>query len=210
MPHDKVRAMRWSFSAVLWLFGLAGALLSGCGTMDMRKILLKPQQPDVIMRQSSLKAGLVLDETFTGYTYTFKTGPQIFLLASVAGSIDIGKNLSQAVYSIVSSKFGNVVVARGQKELADVELYFVPRIVAFEYSPPFTGYSSHTADIILATDVYSGSGVKQTSFTIKQHGSRSNMAQLAMESNYEMAEKAVNEAVANLLRDFADDLNRRY
>jgi len=194
----------------LWPLFFFILLLSGCGNINMRKISVDPKISTITTKKSLLKAGLVLDEKLTSYKYSFKTGPQIFLLANVKGEIEVGKNLSQAIYGIVSSKFGNVAVTRDIKELNDVDTYFVPRINYFEYSPPFTGYNSHTAEVELETEVFRGDGRRLKSFVIKQKGSRSMLNQILMETNYEMAQYSVNEAIDNLLKDFARKLDDIY
>lgn len=185
-------------------------LLSGCGTIDMRKISIDPKIPTLSAKKSSRNAGLVLNENFVNYKYSFNSGIQIFLMANVKGEIEVGKNLSQAIYGIVSNKFGNVAVVRDIKELSGVDMYLVPRITSFEYSPPFTGMSSHTAEVELVTDVFSRDGQRRDSFVVKQEGSRSMLNQIVMESNYDMAQYAVNEAIENLLKEFARKLDERY
>ena len=115
---------------------ITALLLSGCGTMDMRKISVEPKISTENIRKSSLKAGLILKEHFTDYKYNFETGKQLYLLAKVRGEIDIGKNLSNALYGIVSSKFKSVSMGRNINEIDDVDIYFVPRIKSFEFLPP--------------------------------------------------------------------------
>lgn len=176
----------------------------------MRKISVDPKIPTLNGKKSSLKAGLVLNEQIIDYKYSFDTGRQFFLLSNVKGEIEVGKNLSQAIYGIVSSKFGNVAVARDAKELSDVDMYLLPRITIFKYNPPFTGMSSHTAEVELITDIFSGNGREQNGFTVRQEGSRSMMNQLLMDSNYDMAQYTVNEAIDNLLKEFARKLDERY
>ncbi|MDI6687554.1 MAG: hypothetical protein QME06_04960 [Desulfobacterales bacterium] len=178
--------------------------------MDMRKISVEPKISTENMKKSSLKAGLLLDDKFTNFKYTFKTGNQLFLLSSVKGEIDVGKNLFQAIYGIVSSKFGNVAIAQDAKDIRDVSVYFVPRIKYFNYSPPFTGLSSHTADAELETEIFTGNGQRLRSFIVKGKGSRSVLNQLIMETNYDMAHYAVNEAIDNLLKEFSRKLDEFY
>lgn len=185
-------------------------LLSACGTIDMRKISVEPKISTENMKKSSLKAGLLLNDRFTNYKYAFETGKQAFLMSNVKGEIDVGKNLSQALYVIVSSKFGNVAVARDVSEIHDVDLYFVPRIKSFKYSPPFTGMSSHTAAVELETEIFAGDGRRQRSFIIEADGSRSMLNQFKMETNYDMAHYAVNEAIDKLLMEFSRKLDELY
>ncbi len=192
------------------LLCLIALFLSGCATMDMRKISVEPKISTENMKKSSLKAGLLLDDKFTNFKYTFKTGNQLFLMASVKGEIDVGKSLSQALYGIVSSKFGNVAIAQDAREIQDVSVYFVPRIKYFNYSPPFTGLSSHTADAELETEIFAGNGQRLRSFIVKGKGSRNMINQLIMETNYEMAHYAVNEAIDNLLKEFSRKLDEFY
>jgi hypothetical protein len=162
------------------------------------------------MKKSSLKAGLLLDDKFTGYKYVFETGKQIFLMANVKGEIEIGKNLSQALYGIVSSKFGNVAIVNDVREIHNVDIYFVPRIKSFTYSPPYTGMSSHAATVELETEIFDGNGRLVGSFSIKQFGSRNMFNQFVMQTNYEMAHGAVNEAIDNLLNEFSRKLDELY
>lgn len=178
--------------------------------MNMRKISVEPRISTENMKKSSLKAGLLLDDKFTSYKYVFETGNQIFLMAIVKGEIEIGKNLSQALYGIVSSKFGNIAIARDVSEIHDVNIYFVPRIKSFTYSPPYTGMSSHTATVELETETFDGNGRLLRSFSIKQYGSRSMFNQFVMQTNYEMARGAVNEAINNLLKEFPRKLDELY
>lgn len=194
----------------IWFLLFCALLLSGCGTIDMRKISIDPKIPTLSAKKSSRNAGLVLNESIVNYNYSFNSGLQIFLMANVKGEIEVGKNLSQAIYGIVSNKFGNVAVVRDIKELSGVDMYLVPRITSFEYSPPFTGMSSHTAEVELVTDVFSRDGQRRDSFVVKQEGSRSMLNQIVMESNYDMAQYAVNEAIENLLKEFARKLDERY
>jgi len=196
---------------IVLLLCLITLFLAGCGgIIDMRKISVEPKISTENMKKSSLKAGLLLDDKFTGYKYVFETGKQIFLMATVKGEIEIGKNLSQALYGIVSSKFGNVFIARNGSEMHDVDIYFVPRIKSFTYSPPFTGMSSHTATMELETEIFDGNGRLLRSFSIKQYGSRSMFNQFVMQTNYEMARGAVNEAIDNLLKEFSRKLDELY
>jgi hypothetical protein len=185
-------------------------LLSACGTIDMRKISVEPKISTENMKKSSLKAGLLLNDRITNYKYAFETGKQAFLMSNVKGEIDVGKNLSQALYVIVSSKFGNVAVARDVSEIHDVDLYFVPRIKSFKYSPPFTGMSSHTATVELETEIFAGDGRRQHSFIVEADGSRSMLNQFKMETNYDMAHYAVNEAIDKLLMEFSRKLDELY
>ena len=184
--------------------------LSGCGTMNLRKISVEPKISTENTKKSSLKAGLLLDKQFTNYKYAFETGMQMFLLANVKGEIDVGKNLSQALYGIVSSKFGNVAVAHEVSEIHDVDIYFVPRIKSFKYSPPFTGLGSHTAAVELETEIFAGDGRRLRSFNVKRNGSRNMLNQIKMETNYDMAHYAVNEAIDNLLKEFSRKLDEFY
>lgn len=181
--------------------------LSGCGTMNMRKISVEPKFSTENTKRSSLKVGLLLDKQFTNYKYAFETGMQIFLMANVKGEIDVGKNLSQALYGIVSSKFGNVAIAHKVSEIHDVDIYFVPRIKSFKYSPPFTGLGSHTAVVELETEIFVGDGRRLRGFSVKQNGSRNMLNQIKMETNYDMAHYAVNEAIDNLLKEFSRKLD---
>jgi hypothetical protein len=178
--------------------------------MNMRKISVEPKFSTENTKRSSLKAGLLLDKKFTDYKYAFETGMQLFLLANVKGEIDVGKNLSQALYGIVSSKFGNVAVANEVSEIHDVDIYFVPRIKSFKYSPPFTGIGSHTAVVELETGIFDGNGQLLRSFSVKRDGSRNVINQIKMETNYDMAHYAVNEAIDNLLKEFSRKLDEFY
>jgi hypothetical protein len=194
------------------LLCLIALFLSGCGggIIDMRKISVEPKISTENMKKSSLKAGLLLDDKFTGYKYVFETGKQLFLMATVKGEIEIGKNLSQALYGIVSSKFGNVAIVHDVSEIHNVDIYFVPRIKSFTYSPPPTGMSSHTATVELETEIFDGNGRRLRSFSIKQYGSRSMFNTFVMQTNYEMARGAVNEAIDNLLKEFSLKLDELY
>ena len=193
------------------LLCLITLFLAGCGgIIDMRKISVEPKISIENMKKSSLKAGLLLDDKFTGYKYVFESGKQLFLMATVKGEIEIGKNLSQALYGIVSSKFGNVAIAHDVSEIHDVDIYFVPRIKSFTYSPPYTGGSSHTATVELEMEIFEGNGRLLRSFSIKQYGSRSMFNQFLMQTNYEMAHGAVNEAIDNLLEEFSGKLDDLY
>ena len=192
------------------LLCLIALFLSGCGTMNMRKISVEPKFSTENTKKSSLKAGLLLDKQFTNYKYAFETGMRVFLLANVKGEIDVGKNLSQALYGIVSSKFGNVAVAHKVSEISDVDIYFVPRLKSFKYSPPFTGLGSHTAAVELETEIFAGDGRMLRSFSVKRSGSRNMLNQIKMETNYDMAHYAVNEAIDNLLKEFSRKLNEFY
>ena len=178
--------------------------------MNLRKISVEPKFSTENTKKSSLKAGLLLDKQFTNYKYAFETGMQMFLLANVKGEIDVGKNLSQALYGIVSSKFGNVAVAHEVSEIHDVDIYFVPRIKSFKYSPPFTGLGSHTAAVELETEIFAGDGRRLRSFNVKRNGSRNMLNQIKMETNYDMAHYAVNEAIDNLLKEFSRKLDEFY
>ena len=195
------------------LLCLIALFLAGCGgIIDMRKISVEPKISTENMKKSSLKAGLLLDDRFTNYKYAFETDKQIFLMATVKGEIEIGKNLSQALYGIVSSKFGNIAIVHDVSEIHEVDIYFVPRIKSFTYSPPFTGMSSHTATAELETEIFAGNGQRLRSFIVKGMGSRSMLNQLLliMETNYEMAHYAVNEAIDNLLKEFSRKLDELY
>lgn len=193
------------------LLCLITLFLAGCGGItDMRKISVEPKISTENMKKSSLKAGLLLDDKFTSYKYVFETGKQIFLMATVKGEIEIGKNLSQALYGIVSSKFGYVAIVHDVSEIHDVDIYFVPRIKSFTYSPPFTGMGSHTATVELETEIFDGNGRLLRSFSIKQYGSRSMFNTFLMQTNYEMARGAVNEAIDNLLKGFPRKLDELY
>lgn len=185
-------------------------LLSACGTIDMRKISVEPKILTENMKKSSLKAGLLFNDRFTNYKYAFETSKQVFLMANVKGEIDVGKNLSQALYGIISNKFGNVAVASDVSEIHDIDLYFVPRIKSFKYSPPFTGMSSHTAAVELETEIFTGDGRRQRSFIVEADGSRSMLNQFKMETNYDMAHYAVNEAIDKLLKEFSRKLDELY
>jgi hypothetical protein len=192
------------------LICLLALFFSGCSTIDMRKISIDPNIPPPSFKKSSLNAGLLLDSQLTGYIYTFETGKQIFLLSGVKGEVDVGKNLSQALYGIVSNKFGNVVVAREAGGIHDVDIYLVPWIKYFKYSPPFTGLSSHHATIELETEIFSGDHRKLGSFSIKQDGNRNSLNQLRMETNYDLAHYAINEAIDNFLKEFSRKLDELY
>ncbi|HBR21717.1 MAG TPA: hypothetical protein DD713_04005 [Nitrospiraceae bacterium] len=178
--------------------------------MDMRKISVEPKISTENIRKSSLRAGLVLKEHFTDYKYNFETGKQIFLLAKVRGEIDIGKNLSNALYGIVSSKFKSVSMGSNINEIDDVDIYFVPNIKSFTYSPPYTGLSSHSASLELEIEIYGRDGKLQHRINVKQEGSRSVFNQFALKTNYDMACSAVNEAINNALKEFTDKLNEYY
>jgi len=194
----------------LLLLCLVTLFLTGCGTIDMRKISVDPKIHTENMKKSSQQAGLLLDNRFTNYKYAFATGKQIFLIAGVRGEIEVGKNLSQALYGIIAGKFGNVVVAHKAKEIHDVDIYFVPRITSFNYSPPFTGLSSHTCSVELETEIFAGDGRRLRSFTVRGNGTRNMINQLIMETNYEMAHYAVNQAIDNLLKEFSRQLDELY
>lgn len=190
---------------------ITALLLSGCSsTMDMRKISVEPKISTENIRKSSLKAGLILNDQFTNYKYNFETGKQLYLLAKVRGEIDIGKNLSNALYGIVSSKFKSVSMGSNINEIDDVDIYFVPRIKSFEFSPPYTGMGSYTAAIELETEIFNGDGKLQHRINIKQDGSRSTFNQFALKTNYDMACGAVNEAINNTLEEFSVKLNEYY
>jgi hypothetical protein len=193
------------------LLCLIALFLAGCGgTIDMRKISVEPKISTENMKKSSLKVGLCLDDKFTSYKYVFETDKQLFLKAKVKGEIEIGKNLSQALYRLVSSKFGNVAIARDVGEIHDVDIYFVPRIKSFKYSPPYTGLSSHTATVELEAEIFDGNRRLLRSFSITQYGSRSMFNQFSMQTNYDMAHGAVNEAIDNLLKEFSRKLDELY
>ena len=57
--------------------------------------------------------------------------------------MDIGKNLSNALYGIVSSKFKSVSMGRNINEIDDVDIYFVP-VSNPSSLPPYTGMGSYT------------------------------------------------------------------
>ncbi len=193
------------------LFCLIAFFLAGCGgMMDMRKISVEPRISTENMKKSSLKAGLLLNDQFTNYKYTFETGTQIFLMARVRGEIEIGKNLSQALYGLISSKFGNVAITRDVSEMRDIDIYFVPHIKSFTYSPPYTGMSSHAATVELEAEIFDKNGRLLRMISVKQEGSRSMFNQLTMQTNYEMASGAVNEAIDNALNDFSKKLDEYY
>jgi hypothetical protein len=194
----------------VFLFCLIALFLSGCGTMNMRKISVEPKYSTENIKKSSMKAGLLLDDHFTNYKYNFETEVQLYQMANVKGEIDIGKNLSQALYGIVSSKFGNVVIAKEASEIHDVDLYLVPRIKSFKYSPPYTGFSSHNVSMEMEIEIFAGDGMRQRSFIIKADGSRLAFNQILFETNYEMAHYAVNEAINNTLNEFTRKLNESY
>ena len=189
---------------------ITALLLSGCGTMDMRKISVEPKISTENIRKSSLRAGLVLKEHFTDYKYNFETGEQLYLGAKVRGEIVIGKNLSNALYGIVSSKFKSVSMGRNINEIDDVDIYFVPNIKSFTYSPPYTGLSSHSASLELEIEIYGRDGKLQHRISVKQAGSRSLFNQFALKTNYDMACGAVNEAINNALKEFTGKLNEYY
>lgn len=189
---------------------ITALLLSACGTMDMRKISVEPKISTDHLTKSSLKTGLLLDREFTSRKHSFQTGTQIYLLANVKGEMEIGKNLSQALYGIVSSKFGNLSLFNEISEKPEVDIYFVPRIKSFTFSPPFTGLSSFLATIELETDIFDRDGKLLHKIIIKQKGSKSMMNQLALMTNYEMAADALNEAINNTLSEFTEKLNQLY
>ena len=189
---------------------LIALLLSGCSTMDMRKISVEPKIPTENMQKNSLKAGLLLNDQFTNYKYAFETGTQLYMLSKVQGEMAIGKNLSHALYGLVSSKFGNVFIAREVSEMHDIDLYFAPRIKSFTFSPPYTGLSSFTSTMELETEVFDKNGRLLRKISVKQEGSRSTMNQFLLRTNYEMASGAVNEAIDNTLKEFSKKLNEFY
>jgi len=207
---DRLNNKRFLMMKMLLPLCFITLFIFGCGTIDMRKISVDPKISTENIKKSSLKAGLLLDDRFTSYKYAFETGKQLYLRATVKGEIEIGKNLSQALYGIVSSKFGNVAIAHDVSEIHDADIYFVPRIKSFTYSPPYTGMSSHTATVELETEIFDGNGLLLRSFSIKQYGSRSMFNQFVMETNYEMAHYAVNEAIDNLLKEFSRKLDELY
>jgi len=185
--------------------------LSGCSTMDMRKISVEPKISTENIRKSSLKAGLILDDQFTSYKYEFETGRQIYLLSTVRGEVEIGKNVSQAFYGIVSSKFKSVSISKNIiNDIDDVDIYFVPNIKSFTYSPPSTGLGSHAASLELEIAIYGRNGKLQHRINIKKDGSRSNFNQFALKTNYDMACGAVNEAINNTLEEFSVKLKEYY
>lgn len=189
------------------LLCLIALFLSACSTMDMRKISVEPKISTENMQKNSLKAGLLLNDQFTNYKYAFETGTQAYMLSKVKGEMAIGKNLSQALYGLVSSKFGNVFIARDASEMQDIDLYFAPNIKSFTFSPPFTGMSSFASTMELETEVFDKTGQLLRKISVKQKGSRSMMNQFLMKTNYEMASEAVNEAIDNTLKDFSNKLN---
>jgi len=179
-------------------------------TMNMRKISIEPKISTENVKKSPLKAGLLLNDEFTNYKYTFKTGTQMYLMAKVEGEIDVGKNLSQALYGIVSNKFGNVAMANDASDIHDVDFYFVPRIKSFKYEPPYTGLSSHVTTVELETDVIGADGKRMRTISVKQEGTRSMFNQFKMQTNYDMAAGSVNEAIDNLLQEFSRKLDESY
>ncbi len=194
----------------VFLLCLIALFLSGCATMDMRKISVEPKISTENMQKNFLKAGLLLNDQFTNYKYVFETGTQLYLLSKMQGEIEIGKNLSHALYGLVSSKFGNVFIARDGSEMHDVDLYFVPRIKSFTFSPAYTGLSSFTSTVELETEVFDKNGLLLRRIIVKQEGSRSMLNQILMQTNYEMASGAVNEAINNTLNEFSRKLNEFY
>ncbi|HUH65702.1 MAG TPA: hypothetical protein VLZ07_04655 [Syntrophales bacterium] len=179
-------------------------------TMNMRKISIEPKISTDSVKKSTARAGLLLNDEFTNYKYTFKTGTQIYLMAKVQGEIDVGKNLSQAIYGIVSNKFGNVVMGNNANDIRDIDFYFVPRMKSFKYEPPYTGLSSHVTTVELETDVIGADGKLLRTISVKQEGTRSMFNQLKMQTNYEMAAGSVNEAIDNVLQDFSQQLDKYY
>jgi hypothetical protein len=191
----------------VFLLSLIAVFLSACSTMDMRKIAVEPKISTENMQKNSLKAGLLLKDELTNYKFAFETGTQVYMLSKVQGEIAVGKNLSQALYGLVSSKFGNVFIARDASEMQDIDLYFAPRIKSFTFSPPFTGMSSFASTVELETEVFDKNGQLLRKISVKQKGSRSMMNQFLMKTNYEMASDTVNEAIDNTLKDFSKQLN---
>jgi hypothetical protein len=193
-----------------FLLCLVALFLSGCSTMDMRKISIEPKISTENMQKNSLKAGLLLNAEFTNYKYVFETGPQIYMLSTVRGEMEIGKNLSHALYGLVSSKFGNVLMGRDTSEMNATDLYFAPHIKSFVFSPPFTGMGSFTSTMELETEVFDTNGQLLRKISVKQNGSSSMMNQFLMKTNYEMASDAVNDAIDKTLADFSKQLNELY
>jgi hypothetical protein len=179
-----------------------------CSTMDMRKISLEPKSRPRICRKF-LKAGLLNDQ-FTSYKYAFETGTQLYMLSKVQGEMAIGKNLSHALYGLVSSTFGNVSIARDVSEMHDIDLYFAPRIKSFTFSPPFTGLNSFTSSMELETEVFDKNGRLLRKISVKQEGSRSMNESILLQTNYEMASGAVTEAIDNTLKEISKKLNEFY
>lgn len=189
---------------LLCIFAL---FISGCSTMDMRKISIEPKISTENMQKNPLKAGLLLNDEFTNYKYEFETGPQVYMLSTVRGEMAIGKNLSHALYGLVSSKFGNVLMGRDASEMDTMDLYFAPHIKSFTFSPPFTGMGSFISTMELETEVFDTNGQLLRKISVKQQGSSSMMNQLLMKTNYEMASDAVNDAIDKTLADFSKQLN---
>ena len=194
----------------VFLLCLIALFLSGCSTMDMRKISVDPKISTENMQKNSLKAGLLLNDQFTNYKYAFETGTQLYMLSKVQGEMAIGKNLSHALYGLVSSKFGNVFIARDVSEMNDIDLYFAPRIKSFTFASPYTGMGSFISSMELETEVFDKNGQLLRQISVKQEGSRSTMNQFLMQTNYEMASGAVNEAIDNTLKEFSKKLNEFY
>jgi hypothetical protein len=193
----------------LLLFCAALLLLSGCA-MDLRKISFDPKITTDNLRKSSLRAGLVLDEKLTGFKHSFQTGTRAFMLSSVRGEMEIGKTLSQALYGIIASKFGNVTLGGGPGEMADADVYFVSRIKAFEFSPPHTGYGSYDAMIELETDVVERNGGRRRKIAALGRGSGSMLQQFKLTTTSDIAAGALNDAVDNVLKDFSAKLDALY
>jgi hypothetical protein len=196
---------------ILLVLSIIALFVPACSeTMNMRKISIEPKISTDSVKKSAARAGLLFNDEFTNYKYTFKTGTQIYLMAKVQGEIDVGKNLSQALYGIVSNKFGNIVMANAANDIRGVDFYFVPRIKSFKYDPPFTGLSSHVTTVELDTDVIGAYGKLMRTISVKQEGTRNMINQLLMQTNHEMAAGSVNEAIDNVLQDFSQQLDKHY
>jgi len=128
----------------------------------------------------------------------------------VKGEIEIGKNLSQALYGLVSSKFGNVLIGRNVSKMNDVDIYFVPRIKSFTYSTPIHGLPVLIPLMRSWKRNFSGDAGCCTVSIVKGKGRRHFIYQMVFETNYDMAHYAVNEAIDNLLKEFSRKLNEFY
>ncbi|MBU2620844.1 MAG: hypothetical protein KKD92_00810 [Proteobacteria bacterium] len=195
------------------LLCLIALFVSGCGDLlNMRKISVDPRISIENMQKSSLKAGLLLNEQFTNYEYVFDSGPvKLYLVKNIHGEIEIGKNLSHAIYRIVSSKFGRVFIARNGSEMYDVDLYFVPRIKSYTFKPARHGYDSFSSTMELETEIFDKNGRLLRSFSVKQEGSRNVMANSLMNRTLqEMASGTVNEVIDKTLQEFVTKLNEFY
>ena len=58
--------------------------------------------------------------------------------------------------------------------------------------------------------VFDKNGQLLRQISVKQEGSRSTMNQFLLQTNYEMASGAVNEAIDNTLKEFSKKLNEFY